>query len=71
MVDQLLIKQKVEVLEVVTGFETANKYEVLNSMGQHVGELLIENDIFTGKFQVYAAKEDSDCCTRMCCGPNR
>ena len=39
MVDQLLIKQKVEVLEVVTGIETANKYEVLNSMGQHVGGL--------------------------------
>ena len=37
MVDQLLIKQKVEVLEVVTGIETANKYEVLNSMGQNVG----------------------------------
>ena len=50
MVDQLLIKQKVEVMEVVTGFETANKYEVLNSMGQHVGESLIEDDIFTGKF---------------------
>ena len=39
MVDQLLIKQKVEVLEVVTGIETANKYEVLSSMGQHVGGL--------------------------------
>ena len=36
MVDQLLIKQKVEILEAVTGFETANKYEVLNSMGQNV-----------------------------------
>merc|ERR1719500_2228285 len=55
MVDQLLIKQKVEVLEVVTGIETANKYEVLNSMGQHV----------------YKAKEDSDCCTRYFCSSNR
>ena len=27
-VDQLLVKQKVEVLELVTGFETANKYKV-------------------------------------------
>ena len=38
MVDQLLIKQKVEVLEVVTGIETANQYEVLNSLGQQVGQ---------------------------------
>ena len=38
MVDQLLIKQKVEILEAVTGFETANKYEVLNSLGQNVGK---------------------------------
>jgi len=55
MVDQLLIKQKVEILEAMTGFETANKYEVLNSLGQNV----------------YKAKEDSDCCTRNCCGPGR
>ena len=46
MVDQLLIKQKVEVLEVVTGIETANKYEVLNSMGQHVGESLMGDMIY-------------------------
>ena len=55
MVDQLIIKQKVEVLEIVTGFETANKYEVLNNLGQNV----------------YKAKEDSDCCTRNCCGSGR
>merc|ERR1712198_644828 len=55
MVDQLLVKQKVEILEAVTGFETQNKYKVFNSLGQ----------------QVYKAKEDSDCCTRQCCGPAR
>lgn len=55
MVDQLLVKQKVEILEVMTGFETANKYKVLNSVGQ----------------EVYKAKEDTDCCTRQCCGPAR
>ena len=54
-VDQLLVKQKVEILEAVTGFETANKYKVFNSMGQ----------------QVYYAKEDTDCLTRQCCGPLR
>ena len=55
MVDQLLVKQKVEVLEVITGFETANKYKVMNSLGQ----------------DVYKAKEDTGCCTRQCCGPAR
>jgi len=55
MVDQLLIKQKVEILEAFTGFETANKYKVLNSLGQ----------------EVFTAKEDTDCCTRQCCGPTR
>merc|ERR1711976_125267 len=54
-IDQLLVKQKVEVLEMMTGIETANKYKVKNSMGQ----------------DVYKAKEKSDFCTRQCCGPIR
>lgn len=54
-IDQLLIKQQVELLEAFTGFETNNKYKILNSMGQ----------------QVYFATEDTDCCTRQCCGPGR
>lgn len=54
-VDQLLVKQQVELLEAFTGFETANKYKVQNSMGQ----------------QIYFAAEDTDCCTRNCCGPLR
>ena len=53
--DQLLVKQKVEVLEVMTGFETANKYKVLNSLGQ----------------EIYKAKEQSNCCARNCCGASR
>ena len=53
--DQLLVKQKVEILEVMTGFETANKYKVLNSMGQ----------------EVYKAKEKSNYCTRNYCGASR
>lgn len=54
-VDQLLIHQKVEMLEAFTGFETANKYTIKNSLGQ----------------KVYFAVEDTDCCTRNCCGPVR
>jgi len=54
-IDQLLVKQQVELLEVVSGFETNNKYKIKNSLGQNV----------------YYAVEDTDCCTRQCCGPMR
>ncbi|XP_032119912.1 phospholipid scramblase 1 isoform X2 [Sapajus apella] len=53
--DQILIHQQIELLEVLTGFETNNKYEIKNSFGQ----------------RVYFAVEDTDCCTRNCCGPSR
>ena len=39
LVDQLLVKQKVEMLEAFVGFETSNKYVVSNSMGQQVWKL--------------------------------
>ncbi|XP_011554698.1 phospholipid scramblase 1 isoform X2 [Plutella xylostella] len=55
MVDKLLVHQKVELLEAFVGFETNNKYTIKNSLGQ----------------KVFYAVEDNDCCTRMCCGPNR
>ncbi|CAG0904342.1 unnamed protein product, partial [Cyprideis torosa] len=55
MVDQLLVQQKVELLEAFVGFETANKYSIKNTMGQ----------------KVYYAAEENDCCTRNCCGPIR
>ncbi|KAG8228515.1 hypothetical protein J437_LFUL008971, partial [Ladona fulva] len=55
MIDQLLVKQKVELLEAFTGFETCNKFTIKNSAGQ----------------KVYHAVEDSDCLTRNCCGPVR
>ncbi|RWS20111.1 phospholipid scramblase 1-like isoform X3, partial [Leptotrombidium deliense] len=54
-IDQLLVHQKVELLEALVGFETKNKYAIKNSLGQ----------------QVYFAAEDTDCCTRMCCGNMR
>ncbi|XP_066254965.1 phospholipid scramblase 2 isoform X1 [Euwallacea similis] len=55
MIDQLLVHQKVEILEALTGFESKNKFTVKNSLGQ----------------KVYYAVEDSDCLTRNCCGPLR
>ncbi|XP_064642030.1 phospholipid scramblase 2-like isoform X2 [Lineus longissimus] len=54
-VDQLLVHQQVELLEAMTGWETKNKYQVKNSLGQ----------------QVYFAQEESDACMRQCCGPQR
>ncbi|CAG2101876.1 unnamed protein product [Medioppia subpectinata] len=54
-VDQLLVKQKIELLETLTGFETNNQYDIQNNLGQNV----------------FMASEDTDCCTRNCCGPNR
>uniref|UniRef100_A0A673VQN3 Phospholipid scramblase n=1 Tax=Suricata suricatta TaxID=37032 RepID=A0A673VQN3_SURSU len=40
---------------ILTGFETNNKYEIKNSFGQ----------------RIYFAAEDTDCCTRNCCGASR
>ncbi|NXV46744.1 PLS2 scramblase, partial [Uria aalge] len=54
-IDQILIHQQIELLEILTGFETKNKYEIKNTLGQ----------------RVYFAAEDTDCCTRNCCGPSR
>jgi len=53
--DQLLVKQEVEILEMLTNIETENKYNVQNALGQHM----------------YRAEEKSDCCARQFCGPNR
>lgn len=54
-VDQLLVQQKVELVEAITGFETNNKFNVKNTLGQ----------------KVFWAAENNDCCTRNCCGPLR
>lgn len=54
-IDQILVQQQVELLEAFTGFESNNKYKISNTLGQ----------------QVYFAAEDTDCCTRQCCGPGR
>jgi len=54
-IDALFVNQQVELMEVITGFETNNKYSILNAYGQ----------------QVYFALEDSGTCMRLCCGPKR
>ena len=60
MIDQLIIKQRLEALEAAAGllgynFETANKYKIKNVLGQNI----------------YQAREETECCTRILCGPAR
>ncbi|XP_063076493.1 phospholipid scramblase 1-like isoform X2 [Engraulis encrasicolus] len=55
MIDQLLVQQKVELVEAILGWETNNKYMVRNTVGQ----------------QVFYVAEENDCCNRQCCGPGR
>ncbi|XP_013065706.2 phospholipid scramblase 1-like isoform X1 [Biomphalaria glabrata] len=54
-IDQLICKQEVSLFEVLTGIEAVNKYRVFNTLNQ----------------QAYWALEESDCCNRIYCGPNR
>ncbi|KAH8286123.1 hypothetical protein KR054_003037, partial [Drosophila jambulina] len=54
-VDQLLVKQKVELIEAFTGLEGNNRYSVKNALGQ----------------KVFLAVENTSCCTRNCCGSDR
>ncbi|XP_071850506.1 phospholipid scramblase 1-like [Apostichopus japonicus] len=53
--DQILVHQQVELLEVFTNWETPNKYQMKNILGQ----------------QIFFAFEESEECMRQCCGPNR
>lgn len=45
-VDQLLVKQKIELFEAFTGFETNNKFVIKNAMGQNVSMNCEERDHF-------------------------
>lgn len=54
-IDQLLVQQKVELVETITGYESDNKFNVKNTLGQ----------------KVFWAAENNDCCTRNCCGSLR
>ncbi|KAL7879513.1 hypothetical protein SRHO_G00017670 [Serrasalmus rhombeus] len=54
-IDQLLVHQKIELAEVILGWETNNKYLVKNTLGQ----------------QVFYVAEENNCCNRQFCGPMR
>jgi len=53
--NQIFIKQDVEMFEAIVGFETENRYKVLTGSGG----------------LLFKADEDTNCCNRMCCGSNR
>jgi hypothetical protein len=52
----MFVKQQVELLEMITGFETANSYHIFGGMSPQ---------------PVMFAGEQSDCCVRQCCGSIR
>ncbi|XP_036706746.1 phospholipid scramblase 2-like [Balaenoptera musculus] len=54
-VDQIQIHQQIELTEVIISYETNNKYEIKNSLGQ----------------RIYYAAEDTALCTRFCYGSYR
>ena len=54
LLDNLIIKQKVEMMEALSGCETVNHYQVFDPSGK----------------EVFTAVEDTSCCTRCCCGNN-
>ncbi|CAG9768107.1 unnamed protein product [Ceutorhynchus assimilis] len=54
-IDQLLVRQELEFLEIVTGIETENRYTIKNATGQ----------------KIYYAQEESNICNRLCCYNNR
>ncbi|KAA3675517.1 uncharacterized protein DEA37_0006232 [Paragonimus westermani] len=54
-INQLLVKQKKEIFEMLTDVETPNRYVCLNTMGQ----------------TVYNCNEESDFCSRQCCKARR
>lgn len=53
--DQLVVHQKVQLLEGFVGYESNNKYTVKNNIGQ----------------KMFYAVEDNDCCSRTFCGNRR
>ncbi|GMR52042.1 hypothetical protein PMAYCL1PPCAC_22237, partial [Pristionchus mayeri] len=54
-IDKIQIKQQIELLEIVSGWETSKKYVIMNGVGQ----------------QIYYAYEESGFCTQQCCGSQR
>nr|XP_060627535.1 phospholipid scramblase 1-like [Anolis sagrei ordinatus] len=54
-IDRLLLHQKIEILEILTGLETWNRYEIKNDAGQ----------------RMYYALEENNFCTLFCWGTAR
>ncbi|TGZ67657.1 hypothetical protein CRM22_004675 [Opisthorchis felineus] len=54
-INQLLVKQKKELFEIITDIEVANRYVILNTMGQ----------------TVFNCNEESNFCSRQCCKGQR
>jgi hypothetical protein len=50
-----IVKQQIELLEILTGCETKNRYHVY--ITTHSGQFVY----------LFKCKEESDCCARMCC----
>ncbi|KAK7004623.1 phospholipid scramblase 2 [Biomphalaria glabrata] len=53
--DHVIVKQKVELLEAIVGFETKNKYIALDEVGR----------------QLFSIGEESSCCFRQLCSSGR
>ncbi len=51
----LMVQQQIEYLEVISGFDTNNKYKIMNMSGM----------------QCYFALEKSETCQKICCGNRR
>lgn len=84
--NQLLLQQKSHLAEAILGFEENNKYIIKNCLGQNVSCFFFKYFFSDAckkiqhfslilsllpKNQVYLAAEDTNCCTRNCCGNYR
>lgn len=64
----IYVKQQIELVEALTGCETKNKYKV------HAWDPVRgAEDVDAGRLmpELFKAKEESECCERICCGPIR
>ncbi|CAG0897998.1 unnamed protein product [Cyprideis torosa] len=64
MVDQLLIQQKVQMFEAITGFEVGNKYSIKNTLGQKVPFVM---KILDNTLQPVMTLERPLACDSCCC----
>ena len=72
-----MFKQKVELLEAMSGCETANTYKIYDvaDNGKQNGNFIKKKknlfNFFTNKGdEIFKVKEKSECCSRVCCPGN-